>query len=69
MMSLLCYSLDLTYKVMFSKSAKLYDRIYRSLKDYEDDLRKIYALLERHHGSAQTVLDVACAPVSMVVSA
>lgn len=45
---------------MFSKSAELYDRIYGSFKDYEQECRKIHLLLQQEHPSAHILLDVAC---------
>lgn len=45
---------------MFSKSADLYDLIYRQFKDYAEESQRVAALLERVHADAETVLDVAC---------
>ncbi len=45
---------------MFLKSATLYDRIYGSFKDYEQECHSIHALLQQEHGSAHTLLDVGC---------
>lgn len=43
---------------MFSKSAELYDQIYFSFKDYENECRSIHSLLEKR--KVKTLLDVAC---------
>jgi len=45
---------------MYSKSAALYDRIYGSFKNYEQECRIIHSLLQKEHESARTILDVAC---------
>ena len=45
---------------MFSKSAEIYDRIYGSFKDYEQECYAVHELLQREHPSAHTLLDVAC---------
>ena len=45
---------------MFFKSAALYDRIYGSFKDYEQECHSIHNLIQQKHESAQTLLDVAC---------
>lgn len=45
---------------MFSRSAHLYDLIYRQFKDYTDESRRVAELLDRVHPEARTVLDVAC---------
>ena len=45
---------------MFSETAELYDLIYQQFKDYDEESRRIAALLERVHPGARTVLDVAC---------
>ncbi len=44
---------------MFSKSAHLYDLIYR-FKNYASESQKIIDLLEKECPHAQTILDVAC---------
>jgi SAM-dependent methyltransferase len=45
---------------MFSRSAELYDQIYRQIKDYEGESRRVAELLGRLHPDARTVLDVGC---------
>lgn len=45
---------------MFSKSAELYDRIYGSFKDYEQECHKIHSLVQQEYPSAHILLDVAC---------
>jgi SAM-dependent methyltransferase len=47
---------------MYSRSAALYDIIYRSQgKDYEDEAKKIFALANQHkHSSGKSLLDVGC---------
>ena len=45
---------------MFSESAKLYDLIYGSFKNYEAESDQLAALLARERPGAATVLDVAC---------
>ena len=45
---------------MFPKSAELYDRIYGSFKDYEQECHKIHSFLQQEHPSAHILLDVAC---------
>lgn len=45
---------------MFSRSADLYDLIYRQFKDYADECQRVADLLDRAHPEARTVLDVAC---------
>ncbi len=45
---------------MFSKTAELYDLIYRQFKDYAREGREIAALLGRVRPGAKSVLDVAC---------
>lgn len=45
---------------MFSRSADLYDLIYRQFKDYAEESRRIARLLERVHPGGKSVLDVAC---------
>ena len=45
---------------MFSKSAKLYDRIYFKFNDYENEARKINERIQSEHPFARTLLDVAC---------
>jgi ubiquinone/menaquinone biosynthesis C-methylase UbiE len=47
-------------KVMFSKSAVLYDQIYGTLKNYNQECRNIHSLLQEQHKSARSLLDVAC---------
>lgn len=44
---------------MFSKSAHLYDLIYR-FKDYPAESQKIIELIEKEMPDARTILDVAC---------
>lgn len=45
---------------MFSKTAEYYDRIYKQLKDYEEEADKIRAIIEKENPEAETILDVAC---------
>jgi SAM-dependent methyltransferase len=45
---------------MFTRSADLYDLIYRSIKDYRAESDAVSALLRERVPSARTVLDVAC---------
>ncbi len=45
---------------MFSRSADLYDQIYRQIKNYADESRRVAELLWRLHPDARTVLDVGC---------
>jgi len=45
---------------MFSKTAELYDLIYRSFKDYDREARSIAELLQRLVPGAKTILDVGC---------
>ncbi len=45
---------------MYSRSAELYDVIYRQLKDYADEARRLAALIRALHPAAASVLDVAC---------
>lgn len=45
---------------MFTESAKLYDLIYGSFKNYEAEVDQLAALLVRERPGAATVLDVAC---------
>jgi len=45
---------------MFTKSAHLYDAIYRSFKDYRAESEKVRAAIRGVHPGARTVLDVAC---------
>jgi len=45
---------------MFAKSAKYYDLIYSSFKDYRAESETIASLIRRLHPSAATILDVAC---------
>jgi hypothetical protein len=42
---------------MFTKSARFYDAIY-SWKDYEDEARKVVALISARNPAARTLLDV-----------
>ena len=45
--------------VMFSKSARFYDRLY-AFKDYEEASHKVHDIIQARHSSAATLLDVAC---------
>jgi len=45
---------------MYSESAKLYDLIYGSFKDYDKESADVARLLSQAHPNARTVLDVAC---------
>lgn len=46
---------------MFSRSAELYDLIYREFKDYRAEAARLAEILGRLAPEARTVLDVACA--------
>lgn len=48
---------DLT---LFDKSASLYDLIYKSIKNYEEESSKVRDLIERCRPGCRTVIDVAC---------
>jgi ubiquinone/menaquinone biosynthesis C-methylase UbiE len=45
---------------MFTKSARYYDLIYSSFKDYQSEAEKIAGLIQQLNPNAQTILDVAC---------
>jgi SAM-dependent methyltransferase len=45
---------------MFNSSAKFYDLIYSTIKDYPSEARQIAGLLRRLHPQCETVLDIAC---------
>jgi SAM-dependent methyltransferase len=45
---------------MFTRSAELYDAIYRGMKDYEGESRRIRGLVAERHPRARRLLDVAC---------
>src|SRR5436305_13097583 len=45
---------------MFTESAKLYDLIYSSFKDYEAESAAIAKLIRDAHPHAKSILDVAC---------
>ena len=45
---------------MFTRSAELYDIIYRRMKDYEAESRRIHEILTPRCGAPRRILDVAC---------
>src|SRR5262245_18042003 len=45
---------------MFTETAKLYDLIYGSFKNYEAETDQLFALLSQARPGLRTVLDVAC---------
>jgi SAM-dependent methyltransferase len=45
---------------MFSQTARYYDLIYGTLKDYADEANKLAALIRAHRPNAQRILDIAC---------
>ena len=44
---------------MFSNSSQYYDKIY-AFKNYAGEVARIRRLIEQHHPTAQSILDVAC---------
>ena len=44
---------------MFSNSSQYYDKIY-AFKNYADEVARIRRLIEQHHPTARSILDVAC---------
>jgi len=45
---------------VFSRSARLYDAIYASIRDYPREAAALNRLIQEHRPSARTLLDVAC---------
>src|SRR6266480_469618 len=45
---------------MFSRSARLYDAIYASVRDYRRDAAELDRLIQERKAGARTLLDVAC---------
>lgn len=45
---------------MFTESAYLYDALYRSIKNYEEESEKIKTFILHSHPNAKTLLDVGC---------
>jgi SAM-dependent methyltransferase len=45
---------------MFSRSARLYDAIYGSFKDFDAEAERVHELVQGHKPGARTLLDVAC---------
>ncbi len=45
---------------MFSRSARLYDAIYGSFKDFDAEAQQLHELVQGHKPGARTLLDVAC---------
>lgn len=45
---------------MFSKSARVYDAIYRTLKDFAAEADRVHELIQARRPGARTLLDVAC---------
>ena len=45
---------------MFSRSARLYDAIYASIRDYPREAAALNRLIQEHRPGARTLLDVAC---------
>src|SRR3954454_22755085 len=45
---------------MFSRSARLYDAIYASVRDYRREAAELDRLIQKRRPGARTLLDVAC---------
>ena len=45
---------------MFSRSARIYDAIYTSIRDYPREAAQLAAMIEERRPGARTLLDVAC---------
>lgn len=45
---------------MFSRSARIYDAIYASIRDYPHEAEQLDALIQARRPEARTLLDVAC---------
>ncbi len=45
---------------MFARSARLYDAVYATMKDYRAEAERVHKLVEARRPGARTLLDVAC---------
>ena len=45
---------------MFSRSARIYDAIYTTIRDYPGEAAQLDELIQEHRPGARTLLDVAC---------
>ena len=52
---------------MFSRSARLYDAIYASIRDYPREAAELDALIQARRPGARTLLDVACGTAAHLV--
>jgi SAM-dependent methyltransferase len=47
-------------RLVFSRSARLYDAVYASIRDYPREAAELDRLIQEHRPGARTLLDVAC---------